>query len=240
MNSDILSSIRQELQQQVDSKTRESFQSFFKEKVAAYGVKTAIVTKIARKYFREVEPLGKKAVFALCEELLKSDYMEEAFIAAEWAYWLRDEYEPEDFTVFESWISRYINNWAKCDTLCNHAVGSFIEKYPQYIACLKKWAVSENRWFRRAAAVTLIVPAKQGKFLADVFEIANLLLRDKDDLVQKGYGWMLKEASRTHQKEVFEYVLRNSKTMPRTALRYAIEKMPEDMRRQAMGRAKVR
>ena len=57
---------------------------------------------------------------------------------------------------------------------------------------------------------------------------------DRDDLVQKGYGWMLKEASRMHQKEVFDYVLRNNKIMPRTALRYAIEKMPEDLRLLAM------
>jgi 3-methyladenine DNA glycosylase AlkD len=67
-------------------KTKESFQSFFKEKVTAYGVKTATVTKIAKKYFREVQPMGKKEIFALCEELLKSDYTEEAFIAFEWAY----------------------------------------------------------------------------------------------------------------------------------------------------------
>ena len=237
MKKDILSAIRQELNEQADAKTKESFQSFFKEKVAAYGVKTAIVTKIAKKYFREVKPLGKRDVFALCEELLKSDYIEEAFISSEWAYWLRDEYEPGDFTVFERWLSQYVNNWAKCDSLCNHAIGSFVEKYPQYIENLKEWTRSQNRWLRRASAVTLIVPAKQGKFLNDIFEIADRLLQDKDDLVQKGYGWMLKEASRTHHKEVLDYVLRNKKVMPRTALRYAVEKMPADLRRLAMGKS---
>ena len=71
-------------------------------------------------------------------------------------------------------------------------------------------------------------------FLKDIFEIADILFQDNDDLVQKGYGWMLKEASRMHQAEVFEYVMRNKATMPRTALRYAIEKMPEELRRLAM------
>ncbi len=228
--------MRRELKQQADAKTKGSFQSFFKENVTAYGVKTAIVTKIARKHFQEVKPLGKREIFALCEELLKSDYTEEAFIAFEWAYWLRDEYEPSDFIVFERWLNKYVNNWAKCDSLCNHAIGSFVEKYPQYIGNLKNWTRSENRWLKRASAVTLIIPAKQGEFLKDIFEIADSLLQDKDDLVQKGYGWMLKEASRMHQKEVYDYVLRNSKLMPRTALRYAIEKMPEDLRRLAMGK----
>jgi 3-methyladenine DNA glycosylase AlkD len=236
MKANLLSAIRRELNQQTDAKTKEGLQSFFKEKVAAYGVKTAIVTKIAKKYFQEVQPLGKKEIFALCEELLKSDYTEEAFIAFEWAYWLRGQYEPSDFMVFERWLEKYVNNWAKCDSLCNHAIGSFVEKYPQYIENLKNWTRSENRWLRRASAVTLIIPAKQGEFLKDIFEIADSLLQDKDDLVQKGYGWMLKEASRMHQKEVYDYVLRNSKLMPRTALRYAIEKMPEDLRRLAMGK----
>ena len=238
MKTNVLSAIRRELNQQTDSKTKESLLSFFKEKVTAYGVKTAIVTKIARKYFREVQPLGKKEILARCEELLKSDYIEEALIAFEWSYRLRDEYGPGDFTVFERWLKQYVNNWAKCDTLCNHTIGAFMERYPQYIENLKNWAKSEDRWLRRAAAVALIVPAKQGKFLADVFEIADILLRDKDDLVQKGYGWMLKEASHMHQKEVYDYVLRNNKLMPRTALRYAIEKMPEDLRHLAMGKAK--
>ena len=234
MEPDLILTIRRELEQQVDEKTRSNSQSFFKERVTFYGVKTSIVSKIAQKYFLEIKHLSKQGIFSLCEELLKSDYLEEAFIAFDWAYRLRDKYEPDDFIHFENWLNKYINNWAKCDTLCNHTVGAFIERYPQYIKNLKRWAKSGNRWLRRASAVTLIIPARQGKFLEDVFEIADILLSDKDDLVQKGYGWMLKEASREHRKEVFDYVMRNKETMPRTALRYAIEKMPEDLRRKAM------
>ncbi len=87
---------------------------------------------------------------------------------------------------------------------------------------------------RRAAAVTLILPAKRGKFLEDVFEIAGILLTDVDDMVQKGYGWMLKVASQAHQAEVFDYVMKNKSLMSRTALRYAIEKMPKELKEMAM------
>jgi 3-methyladenine DNA glycosylase AlkD len=82
----------------------------------------------------------------------------------------------------------------------------------------------------------LILPARRGDFLPEVFTIADILFLDKDDMVQKGYGWLLKEASRTHQDEVFEYVMKNKARMPRTALRYAIEKMPVELRRKAMER----
>ncbi|HPJ30884.1 MAG TPA: DNA alkylation repair protein [Methanothrix sp.] len=236
MNDDLISAVRRELEEFADEKTRESGQRFFKEEAKFHGVKAAVVREIAKRRFREIRDRDKEEIFELCEELLKSDYGEEAFIAFEWAYSLRKRYEPSDFSIFERWLSQYVNNWAKCDTLCNHALGSFLEMYPEFVARLKGWTGSENRWLRRAAAVTLILPARKGEFLDDVFEISDLLLEDGDDLVQKGYGWMLKEASKKHQKEVFEYVIRNKGRMPRTALRYAIEKMPEDLRRRAMER----
>jgi 3-methyladenine DNA glycosylase AlkD len=87
---------------------------------------------------------------------------------------------------------------------------------------------------RRAASVSLIVPARKGKFLNEILELADILLTDPDDMVQKGYGWMLKVASQSHQQDIYNYVIRNKSTMPRTALRYAIEKMPKELRTKAM------
>jgi 3-methyladenine DNA glycosylase AlkD len=80
------------------------------------------------------------------------------------------------------------------------------------------------------------VPARKGKFLEDIFEIADILHSDSDDMVQKGYGWMLKAASQAHQDKVFSYVMSKKATMPRTSLRYAIEKMPPELKVQAMAK----
>lgn len=234
MLNDILTGVREELQKNADPLTAASGQRFFKEKVSFYGVKTAVVGKIATQSLRKICGRDKKEVFRLCEELFKSDYNEEAWIACEWAYGMRGQYQPEDFDIFEGWIGNYVNNWAKCDTLCNHTVGEFIRRYPEFIERLKGWTASDNRWVRRAAAVSLIIPARQGEFLDHVFDIADRLLRDEDDLVRKGYGWLLKAASQAHREEVFEYVMRNKEVMPRTALRYAIEKMPKELRAEAM------
>jgi 3-methyladenine DNA glycosylase AlkD len=236
METDILGAIREELVQSTDEKTRDNANRFFKEEVKFYGVKSAVVRKIAEKYFKEIKTKDKKEIFSLCESLLESNFGEEAAVAFEWAYSLRKRYEPADFQVFESWVREYVDNWAKCDTLCNHTLGSFIEQYPEYIRNLKDWARSENRWLRRASAVTMILPARKGMFLEDVLQISDLLLKDKDDLVQKGYGWMLKEASKKHQEEVYDYTMKRKGEMPRTALRYALEKMPENLRRKAMQR----
>jgi 3-methyladenine DNA glycosylase AlkD len=82
------------------------------------------------------------------------------------------------------------------------------------------------------------VPARKGKFLEDILEIADILHSDREDMVQKGYGWMLKAASQAHLQEVYKYVMSKKATMPRTSLRYAIEKMPPDLRAKAMEKNK--
>jgi len=235
MNSTI-QKVRKALKENIDNKTQKSFQRFFKEEVKYHGVKTATVRKIANKFWKEIKTFEKQDIFDLCEQLFLSDYCEEASIVAFWLPKITDEFEPDDWIVFESWIEKYVNNWAKCDDFCNHTMGSFLVKYPVFIEELKEWTQSKNRWLKRAAAVSLIVPAKKGHFLKDIFEITDKLLLDKDDLVQKGYGWLLKVTSYLHQKEVFDYVMKNKKSMPRTALRYAIEKMPQSLRQEAMKR----
>lgn len=232
--TNVLSQIRADLKASTDEKTQKSFQRFFKEQVKYYGVKTETVGKIAKKYWSQVKTLDKQAIFGLCEELLRSDYTEEAFIVAFWLPNYIDYLEPSNLATFSLWIERYINNWAKCDGFCNHTIGDLIQKHPETLAEVKSWAHSENRWLKRAAAVSLIVPAKKGLFLQEAFEICDVLLLDGDDLVQKGYGWLLKEESRKHQKEVYDYVVKNRKIMPRTALRYAIELMPKELKAEAM------
>lgn len=150
----IIDEIGADLEAAADEKTQASSRRFFKEEIKLYGVKTAQVTKISKHHFTQVKDLSKDDIFALCEELLESGYLEEAGIAANWSYWINKRYEPGDFAVFERWVEQYIDNWAKCDTLCNHTVGTFMERYPDHVERLKTWTRSENRWVKRAAAVS--------------------------------------------------------------------------------------
>lgn len=226
----IVDQIREELRNNSDEKTLASSQRFFKEKISCYGISVPKVNRISKDLYKLVEHKSKSEIFEICEDLWRSGVLEESFVASHWSYNLHKKYEPLDFQLFRKWIDNYVDNWASCDTFCNHTVGEFIMMYPEYLAELKDFAKSENRWMRRAAAVTLILPARRGKFLNDILEIADILLLDHDDLVQKGYGWMLKAASEAHLSEIFEYVIVNKAIMPRTALRYAIEKMPNELK----------
>jgi 3-methyladenine DNA glycosylase AlkD len=232
----IIEDLRQELIDNSDETTKLSGERFFKEKVTLYGIKSVVVSKISNDFFKLIQDTNKSNIFFLCDELWKSEIMEESFVACDWSYKVKKQYEQTDFKVFEKWVNNYVNNWASCDTLCNHTVGTIVEMYPDLISGLKKWAKSDNRWVKRGLSVSLIVPARRGQFLEDIFEIADILHSDKDDMVQKGYGWMLKAASQAHQKEVFDYVMSKKTTMPRTALRYAIEKMPSELKVIAMAK----
>jgi 3-methyladenine DNA glycosylase AlkD len=232
----IIENLRSELLSKADENTKLSGERFFKEEVVLFGVRTAEVERTGKQHFRNISGRSKEEIFHLCEILFESGVMEESFVACNWSYNMHKQYQPGDFSIFEKWVEKYVHNWATCDTLCNHTVGTLVEMYPELAEGLKKWARSGNRWVKRASAVSLIVPAKRGKFLPDVLEIADILLQDKDDMVQKGYGWMLKVASQAHQDEIFRYVMKNKASMPRTALRYAIEKMPPEKRKMAMER----
>lgn len=235
---EIIEAIRNDLKENVDLKTLTTSQNFFKETIVFYGVRIPTVNRISKKYFRYVEQEEKSVIFAFCEVLWQSGFIEESFIACHWSHGIHKRYEPDDILVFGRWIENHVNNWASCDTLCNYTVGTFIEMFPQHLPRLKEFARSGNRWMRRAAAVTLIIAARKGKFLSEIFEIADILLRDGDDLVQKGYGWMLKAASEANQSAVFDYVMKNKTIMPRTSLRYAVEKMPKELRSMAMDRSR--
>ncbi|MFH1065696.1 MAG: DNA alkylation repair protein [Nanoarchaeota archaeon] len=209
------------------------YSKFHKDGKSHIGLSTAVTKKLAAEYFKRIKDLGKDKVLTLCEELLDSDSSKYQEITFDWAFRLRKQYKENDFLVFEKWLKKYVQSWSGCDDLCTHALGYFLWQFPCYTPNVYAWAKSKNKWERRASAVILIYSARRGRCLNDCLRIAEILLLDNEDLVQKGYGWMLKEASKCHQKEILGFVMKNKKVMPRTALRYAVEKMPEKLRKQA-------
>lgn len=149
---------------------------------------------------------------------------------------MRKHYKPEHYSTFAQWAKTCLTDWGSVDDFCTHIMGYFLYTYPQFAPKVKEWVEAENPWIRRAAAVAFIYGLRRGVFLEHIFEVADALLTDQHRYVQWGYGWMLKEATKHYQDDVFEYVMRNKAAMPRPALRYAIEKMPKDLKAKAMSK----
>ncbi|MFH1978863.1 MAG: DNA alkylation repair protein [Patescibacteria group bacterium] len=210
------------------------YSRFHKDKKERIGISSSVLKKFSTENFRKIKFLSKDQILSLCEKLLKMKCIGSRSLAFDWSFRVKKNYEKKDFKVFESWLKKYVDSWGSCDDLCTHSLGYFLYKFPEFTKEVKVWIKSKNRWLRRASAVSLIFSIRKEQGLKNVLNTADTLLLDKDDLVQKGYGWMLKEASNKYQKEIFEFVMKRKNKMPRTALRYAIEKMPAYMKKRAM------
>jgi 3-methyladenine DNA glycosylase AlkD len=231
----MIEEIRKELKEQKQNR-QNTVKSLTEERPDLYRLRSPIVRKISQKYFSRVKGKPKEEIFQLCEELLETGYSEERTIAFDWAFRLKKKYDESDFSIFELWLKKHVNGWGSCDDFCVHALGEFIFQFPQYLQTVTEWTESDNLWMRRASAVVMIYSIRRDKYLESIFTIADSLLEDKDLMVQKGYGWMLKEASNKYPREVFQYVMAHKNVMPRTALRYAIEKLSPELRKKAMAK----
>ncbi len=234
----MISYIHSELNSIATPERKKGMEYFFKHEISAFGVSNPDTQNIGREVIRKIKSNKwyKSDIWNLAEELFKNGSIEESLMACQIVFAFKGKFEINDFQRFESWVSQYIDNWAECDTFCNKTIGEMLFKFPELQYQVRDWSGSSNLWMRRAAAVSFIYPAKRNLFVETQWEIALLLLEDKEDMVQKGYGWMLKVLSGQRQEDVFEFVMKYKSRMPRTALRYAIEKMPESLRRLALMR----
>jgi len=205
-----------------------NYNMFFKEPIKAYGVRYPVLRKIAKDFFPENLDAGK--LEKLCEELWQSGWHEESVVAVYWA----KRGNIASVSLMKRWLDKYVSNWAQVDDICLNVLCPMLEKNALLLPEIKSWAKSKNLWTRRASAVSFVYPCRRGLYVKDIFEVAEQLLPDKEDLIQKAYGWALREAGKKHQKEVFNFVMKHKDVMPRTALRYAIELMPKKLKQRAM------
>nr|WP_258075283.1 DNA alkylation repair protein [Vibrio hyugaensis] len=198
-------------------------------------VRTSLVRTISANGFRSLESKVPDDVFDQCEILLSKRDWALSLIAFDWAFRLKKYYDKETYSRFESWLYQYITDWNDCDDFCTHALGALIAQDNSLFERTLKWTKSDNFAVRRAAAVSLIYPINKGMYGGtEPFKVANRLLEDEHDLVQKGYGWMLKVLAQKEPNSVIEYLKCNHSRMPRTAFRYAIEKLDKQTKQRLM------
>lgn len=220
-------------------KYRKNYQRFFKEQLAQpESIALNYLRKISATVYREYRKLSIGEKFAICEALLKDGTDYSRFFAFDWAEKSVQQCGPREFKRFERWLKLRVDNWGACDHLCCGPLGKLIAANPELAAKTRAWARSKNRWLRRASAVALIPGLRDSIDIKEGFATANLLLADEDDMVRKGCGWMLKDATKRFPDEVFAYVVKNRDRMSRTTLRYAVEKLPARLKKKAMGKAK--
>jgi 3-methyladenine DNA glycosylase AlkD len=209
--------------------------TFSREPIEALGVRSPEVKRIAAGVYKAVKQWPAAGRDRLCLELWKSGVMEEGAIAIYVYRRFRKQSGAREFRLFESWIDRYVRNWGHCDGVSSWLLSGCIENVPALIARLDKWTGARNRWKRRAAAVSLLQEAKRGRNLDAILRISAALLKDPDDLVQKGVGWLLKEAYPRRPREIVRFLAARKAEATRLLLRYAAEKMSAADRLRVLG-----
>lgn len=210
------------------------------EGVRFYGLSTPEARQVEREFFATVKGAWTYAdALAFCDLMIREKHLESKMIGCEVLARFKRDFTPDLLKTIKGWLlENHSANWATTDGMCSAVVTPLVKKHPQLIEQFKLWTRDKNLWVRRVAAVAVIGLARRGQHLDDAYEIAEALLGYPEDLIHKAAGWLLKEAGRTDEKRLEKFLLQHGPRVPRTALRYAIEKFPPAKRQQLLVKTK--
>jgi len=198
-----------------------------------YNVGTAAIRALARSiHARHRASWSIDEAMAFADALIADRHLEVKSVGIEVVARYRRDYTPRLLPAWKRWLAEnHSANWATTDAICGMLIGPLLMTHPKLCVRLRVWARDRNMWVRRASIVGLIQPARRGDALDLLYNIAQLLHGDKEDLIQKAVGWALREAGKTDMARLERYLRAYGATIPRTTLRYAIERFPESKRR---------
>jgi 3-methyladenine DNA glycosylase AlkD len=224
--------VKQELNKFTDKEKAKILSRFFKTGKGEYGegdvfigIKVPDQRKVAKKYYKEI-------LLSDIEKLLKSEVHEHrltALLILTYKYPKLSAKEKKKIIDFYIKHTDYINNWDLIDLSAPKILGQYLLEKPDERKILYKFAKSKSLWERRIAILTTYTFIRNQQF-NDTLAISELLLNDDHDLIHKGVGWMLRELGNRDQKTEEGFLKKHYKIMPRTMLRYAIEKFEEGKR----------
>ena len=229
-----LAELKKELASFGDPKKAKILQGFFKTGIGQYGegdVFIGVTVPNTRAVARKHHELTLKET----EELLQSKIHEERLAAIlllvyHFEIAVKEKNEKRQKEIFGFYLSKAskVNNWDLVDLSAPKICGAYLLNKDRKV--LYKLAKSENLWKKRIAIVSTFSFIRENDF-EDTFALTEILLRDEHDLMHKACGWMLREAGKRDQLELEKFLKKHYKKMPRTMLRYAIEKFDERKRK---------
>jgi 3-methyladenine DNA glycosylase AlkD len=212
----------------------EGVQHFFKHEIKSRGWYTAELRKVAVRFRRTIlREQGLGFLLKVADDLFSGDVLEEKVFAVFLLEKLTDKFADPEFKLFESWLNR-ISSWAEHDGLVHYLIAPMVAANPERAKAMFKWAKSRNRWHRRAACVAFIQGTRQKMFFPEITRLSEILLCDKDDIVQKGLGWLLRETAKHDPKTTVPYLIQIRERAPRLVLRTACETLPAIVKKRVL------
>ena len=217
-------------------------QRFFKQEVKSRGWYTNELRKVAVRFRRTI--LAEHALqylLQVADQLFRGDMLEEKIFAVLMLQGMVGDFGKPEFKVFESWLDR-VGSWADHDALVHYLIGPMVAAHDSLLSRPPRWARKRTgkSWHQRAAAVSLIHSTRQHKNFGDIQRITELLLTSDDDMVQKGLGWLLREAAKANPDQTVKYLMTIRDRTPRLVLRTACETLPANTRQRVLGRKQTK
>jgi hypothetical protein len=217
----------------------ETLQRYFKEPIQAYGVDYPVFKGWLKESTAQMKRgWTLKDAVEFCDLMAKDPHLESRGVGFHVVGAFIDEAGPEFLPNVHRWLETACGNWGSVDGLVPTVLSPLIKEYPELAPEVRSWTASESLWVRRGSAVAFVSLVKKGEFLDVAYEVATDLLDDKEDLIHKAVGWMLREAGKTDRDRLEAYLLEKGPRIPRTTLRYAIEKFPKEDRKRIMAATK--
>lgn len=214
----------------------EEVQHFFKEEIKARGWYTTELRKFAASFRRSiVREKGMEFLVRVADDLFSGHVLEEKIMAVFLLENQTEKFGDEEFQLFASWLDR-VTNWSDHDALAHYLLSPMVAAKQSRAREVFPWTKSQNRWRRRAACVALIRGARERRFAPQIAQLSNQLLQDEDDMVQKGLGWLLREAAKADPKRTVPYLMKIRSNAPRLVLRTACETLNPSVRKQILNR----
>ena len=211
-------------------------QHFFKHEVTSRGWRTAELRKVARRFRRTIlAEFGQDYLLQVADDLFAGEVLEEKAFAVMLLEAMTPQFGRNEFKLFESWIDR-ITSWADHDALVHSLIGPLVAAENVYLERPPRWAKKKSVWHQRAAAVSLIHSTRQHKNFKEIQGITELLLSSKDDMVQKGLGWLLREAAKANPEQTVAYLMKIRGRTPRFVLRTACETLPKATQKRVLAK----
>jgi 3-methyladenine DNA glycosylase AlkD len=230
----VAAQIRRALKRGGSAEHAAGVQWFFKEKIKSHGWRTADLRRAMRRCRREILRAHDFGFLVnVADKLFSSSVLEEKVAGVFLLEQLHGQCGDREFRLFESWLDR-ISSWADHDGLVHDLIAPMIAADPKRARSVFRWAKSESRWHRRAACVALIRGARVKMFFPEIVRLSNFLLADKDDMVQKGLGWLLRETAKFDAKRTVPYLMKIRESAPRLVLRTACETLPASARKKIL------
>ncbi len=207
-----------------------------------YNVGASRLRALARTIHREhTEARTIDDAVAFADALIVDRYLEVKAVGVELMACYRKAFVPRLLPVWKRWLANdHSDNWATTDAICGMLIGPLLLDHPRLVKVVAGWSSHRNMWVRRASAVGLIASARRGLALDDTYRVALVLHGDSEDLIQKAVGWTLREAGKADGPRLERYLRQHGPRIPRTTLRYAIERFPLQKRRQLLEVTKAR